>query len=46
VVRKPPAANGHSNQLNPVLTKDFFVEVGRGTIDMMSPHDRRNQEKS
>lgn len=46
VVRKPPAANSHSNQLNPVLTKDFFVEVGRGTIDMMSPHDRRNQEKS
>lgn len=46
VVRKPPAANGDSNQLNPVLTKDFFVEVGRGAVDMMSPHDRRNQEKS
>ena len=46
VVRRPPATEDQSNQLNPVLTGDFFVEVARGPVDMMSPYDRRKQEDS
>ena len=46
VVRKPPAANDQSKKLNSILTGDFFVEVARGPVDMMSPYDRRNQEES
>jgi hypothetical protein len=46
VIRKPPAAKDQSKKLNPVLTGDFFVEVSRGQMDMMSPYDRRNQEES